>query len=142
MHVLATCVNAGSVRCGNARTGIYNSNTCSGSCEKCSRTERRVQRRAVNRSRFPKFNTQFQALDITNESKEAYSPIGSVCCVAGKETRTKKLDHPRSQKFYGVVGYIACTWRAQEYDVDLGSEGSDKKNILWTEHSTLVIKWH
>ena len=105
-------------------------------------TERRVQRRAVNRSRFPKFNTQFQALDITNESKEAYSPIGSVCCVAGKETRTKKLDHPRSQKFYGVVGYIACTWRAQEYDVDLGSEGSDKKNILWTEHSTLVIKWH
>ena len=49
------------------------------------------------------------------------------------------LDNPRYQQFYEMAGCIACTWRAREYHVALGSVGSDKSNILWTEHITLVV---
>ena len=80
-----------------------------------------------------------QVLDIANESKADSSPMGSVCCVADKETFSKKLDNPRSQEFYEMAGRSACTWRAREYIVALGSVGSDKSNILWTEHITLVV---
>ena len=61
-----------------------------------------------------------------------------VCCAAGKETLSKKLDNPRCQQFYEWAGCIACTWRAREYHVALGSVGSDNSNILRTEHFTLV----
>ena len=49
------------------------------------------------------------------------------------------LDNPRYQQFYEMAGCIACTWRAREYHVALGSVGSDNSNILRTEHFTLVV---
>ena len=40
-----------------------------------------------------------------------------------------------------MAGRGAYTWRAREFNVALGSVGSDKSNILWTEHITLVVIW-
>ena len=130
VHVRAACVNA--------RTTLCDSKTCSGSRERCSLA--RTMSPATGEICRSKSSTRgVQVLDIANESKADSSPMGSVCCFAGKETLSKKLDNPRSQQFYEMAGRSACTWRAREYNVALGSVGSDKSNILWTEHITLVV---
>ena len=120
MHELAARVNA--------RTSLCDSNTRSGSRE---RSLARTMSPATGQIFQSKSSTRsVQVLDIANESKADSSPIGCVCCVAGEETLSKKLDNPRSQQFNEMAGRSACTWRAREFNVALGSVGSDKSNIL------------